>query len=683
MPEISIVIPNYNTEKYLPRCLDSLINQTFKDIEIIVIDDGSKDNSVDVIQKYAKQDKRIKLIQQQNSGPAKARNQGLETAQGKYLMFCDSDDWYEPNMCQIMYDTIEKQKVDVVCCHNFFDWEENLDSQEKEERLVEKYYNPKKSGKYTLNDKTILSTNVLLWNKIWRRDLVEKYGIRFPEGHEHEDDAFWYMYAMITKNIFYLKTPLYHYFLRSGSIMSTQANKQPKNKMDRIAICDYVLNFIQKNNLFDLFKETIFKIYSLQFKNIRGYFSDKEKIELCQNLNKKFSGITEEAFVYVDDNLIPYFRVKPLWQLYLEKIWYNFQFLFSKNEQKRKRYKKKLKKTISLLEKNNELKNKNSYPIVFASDNNYSQHLGVTISSILKTNPNNNFHFYILDGGISKKNKKKLYLLKKIKSFKIDFIPINNDDFNGCPVPPNSHISLATFYRFKILSLFPNLKKILYLDCDLIVMGDLKPLFDLDLKDNFLAMVPDYYSKKLARERDIKNRDYYNAGVIMFNLPLCLKNDLEKKLFRYAVSHPDLVYGDQDVINAVVGEKILKIDSKYNMQFQPYEKGQGDNILKRINDIVILHYTSGLKPWKVNNIHALNCYYVKYLKYTSWRVDLLRIFYKRVLYFIYNYQKNSGKKEWKICNIPIFIKIHHKNPDYKTVHFLGICIFKSKKRSKQ
>ena len=286
MPEISIIVPNYNTEKYLPRCLDSLIHQTFKDIEIILIDDGSKDASVQVMQKYAQKDKRIKVVTQDNAGPARARNQGLENASGKYLMFCDSDDWYAPNMCEVMYKTIEKEKVDVVCCHNFFDWEENLSIAEKEDRLAEKYYNPNQFGKHRLNDKYILSTNVLLWNKIWRRDLIEKYHIRFPDGHEHDDEAFWFMYGFVAKDIFYLGDKLYHYFLRTGSIMSTQFNKKPKNRMDRLVISDYVMQFMLHYKLQEEYTYAMAYIWGLELKNSSPFFSKKEQNENCHKVNQ-------------------------------------------------------------------------------------------------------------------------------------------------------------------------------------------------------------------------------------------------------------------------------------------------------------------------------------------------------------------------------------------------------------
>ena len=345
MPEISIIVPNYNTEKYLPRCLESLIHQTFKDIEIILIDDGSKDKSVDIIKKYAEKDSRIRLIEQENAGPAKARNQGLERATGKYLMFCDSDDWYEPNMCEVMYNTIQNKKVDVVCCHNFFDCEKDLSVSEKENRLVKKYYNPNRSGKYILNGKNILSTNVVLWNKIWRRDLIEKYHIRFPEGHEHDDDAFWYMYAFVTKDIFYLKDKLYHYFLRAGSIMSTQVNEKPKNRIDRLSISDYVLEFLLKNKL-QKHIDLMIKIYRGQLSECRKFFNEDELTKMCSDITKKLQEkLLTTKFIFYDKGHIYVSKNKNIWQLCLEFLYYHPCFIcwrLCQNNEKAKRYNRKI-----------------------------------------------------------------------------------------------------------------------------------------------------------------------------------------------------------------------------------------------------------------------------------------------------------------------------------------------------
>ena len=318
----------------------------------------------------------------------------------------------------------------------------------------------------------------------------------------------------------------------------------------------------------------------------------------------------------------------------------------------------------------------NTYHICFSSDNNYAQHLGVTIASILTTNPKHNFHFYVLDGGISEKNKNKLFLLKKIKQFELDFVPMDENEFSGCPVPPNSHISLATFYRFKILSLFPNLEKILYLDCDLLVLKDLKPLFEINLNKSWMALCADYFSDKLSVELKIKDRPYYNAGVIMFNLKECRKNNLEKKLFQYAISHPDLRYGDQDVINMVVGAHILTLPQSFNCQFQPFVCDLENRILSKIKEITILHYTSGLKPWKTNSQHQLNDYYFKFLKHTPWKGEYNKIMLKKMKRFLFQKIKTEKTKKIKIFSITVIKKIRKK--DYsKKILFLGIPVWKS------
>ena len=115
-PKVSVIVPVYNVEKYLKRCLDSLINQTLKDIEIIVVNDGSTDNSLDILNKYAENDSRIKVIDKENSGVSDCRNIAMKQMKGKYIMFVDSDDWIDNNALEIMYTKIEEEKSDVVMC---------------------------------------------------------------------------------------------------------------------------------------------------------------------------------------------------------------------------------------------------------------------------------------------------------------------------------------------------------------------------------------------------------------------------------------------------------------------------------------------------------------------------------------------------------------------------------------
>ena len=330
MPKISIIVPNYNTEKFLPRCLDSLTGQTLKDIEIILIDDGSKDNSVAIMKEYAQKDPRIKVIEQQNSGPARARNQGLENATGKYLMFCDSDDWYEPDMCQVMYDTIENKKTDIVCCYTLLHCEDGLSASDKEKRLVEGAYNLPRSGIYPLSEEIVFSTNVLLWNKIWRRDIVQKWDIKFPAGHEHDDDAFWYMYAFMAKDIFFLQKHLYHYFIRGGSIMATQVNKTPKNRMDRWAITEYVLNFFQGKPLSQPAEVIMPRIYLTQLRCGSPFFTLSEQKDLCDKAHEILQSrfVEKVPFLYIADGVYYLVKNKSFCKLIYEWIWYRLAWCF-------------------------------------------------------------------------------------------------------------------------------------------------------------------------------------------------------------------------------------------------------------------------------------------------------------------------------------------------------------------
>ena len=281
MTEISIIIPAYNSEKYIAKCLNSLINQTFNDIEIICIEDGSTDKSRTILQDYAKQDNRIKIFAQKNSGPAIARNKGLEVAIGKYLMFCDSDDWYEPNMCEVMYKAIIEQDVDIVQCGTIIEKGHNSPNRKN----LEQYLNTEKTGKFQLRKSNFHFLNVLLWNKIWKKSIIDKYNIKFPNAFNHEDDAFSYMYKFVCQNFFILNQNLYHYAINENSLMD-RYKKNTYNRFSRIIISEFVGDFLIKNNMLKKNKNLLFCIFQGQLKNLQQIFSLKEIIPMIRRLEK-------------------------------------------------------------------------------------------------------------------------------------------------------------------------------------------------------------------------------------------------------------------------------------------------------------------------------------------------------------------------------------------------------------
>ena len=243
MPKVSVIIPVYNVEKYIRRCLDSMCNQTFDDFEVLCIDDGSTDSSLEICQEYAKNATRIKVFHQENKGPAAARNLGLDNATGEYIMFCDSDDWYEPEMIQKMFTTIEKENVDLVVC------DVNIVLDESNNRNDDIDY-PRLGfvGKIDLDNCQQLQTKVkvLLWKKIFKKSLIDQYDIRFPNGYMHDDCLFVRQYVLVSNTAYGLDEKLYNYVYRSGSIMSKALHSGSKDSMDTIYCIEYLLSFVAK-----------------------------------------------------------------------------------------------------------------------------------------------------------------------------------------------------------------------------------------------------------------------------------------------------------------------------------------------------------------------------------------------------------------------------------------------------
>ena len=216
-PAISILVCAYNTQEYIPQCLDSLVNQTFRDIEIIVVDDGSSDKTHTILTTYARKYPSICILHQKNAGPGVARNLALSHAKGKYVMFCDSDDWYEPTMCEKMYSCMHSHKVDLVCCNCILEYEGDSFGRDKQKL---NYHYLKFEGEKIISSDSKQLINLVLWNKIFKKELIDKFNISFPTIREHDDDSFVSQYLYVAHSVYGLMLPLYHYRLREKSIMA-------------------------------------------------------------------------------------------------------------------------------------------------------------------------------------------------------------------------------------------------------------------------------------------------------------------------------------------------------------------------------------------------------------------------------------------------------------------------------
>jgi len=239
LPAISIIVPVYKTEKYISRCLESLVNQTFRDIEIICVNDGSPDNAPAICEDYAKKDGRIVLLSQTNQGLSAARNTGLLHAHGEYIQFCDSDDFFDLTMCEKMYNVISSTNVDIVVA------DVNLIYEGIPARDDESYYRSSFRGISTITDETFKKINVFAWNKIYKKNVLEKYGINFPYGLYYEDASFIFKYLMVSKTIYCIGEPLYNYVCHHGSVMEQTRNDKPDFAIDHIYVIRDVAHFLE------------------------------------------------------------------------------------------------------------------------------------------------------------------------------------------------------------------------------------------------------------------------------------------------------------------------------------------------------------------------------------------------------------------------------------------------------
>ena len=234
MPKISIIIPCYKVEQYLPKCLTSLQAQTFQDWEAICVDDGSPDNSGKILDEYACKDSRIKVIHQKNSGVSSARNKGIDNATGEYIGFIDPDDWIEYNYYQTLIDTAEKNKADVVQCgYTLF-----RDSEFK--RVSWK-------GNVVTSFPRIIKElkRGFIWNKLWKTELIKKNNLKFDTSISYcEDLLFSVIASEYVRKFVTIDYSDYYYRQTTNSAANNPIYKQ-RNRNASYDICRKVLTFFE------------------------------------------------------------------------------------------------------------------------------------------------------------------------------------------------------------------------------------------------------------------------------------------------------------------------------------------------------------------------------------------------------------------------------------------------------
>ncbi len=254
-PKISIITPVYNADLYLEECLNSLVNQTLEDIEIICVNDNSKDKSLKILQNFAKKDKRIKIINfDETSGQSRARNVALESVSGEYIGFVDADDFVDLDMFEKMYK--KSQNADMVMCQaKVFD--DKVKTYKDDAYFALECFDDKFAEKPFTHEDTvdfITEINVSVWNKIYRTKFLKKLGVKFQEGFIYEDLPYFYEVYTQAKKVVLLKEFLYSYRINNQNSTMTRTDKNVK---DRVDMASLTYNILKKQKYFEKIKSTL------------------------------------------------------------------------------------------------------------------------------------------------------------------------------------------------------------------------------------------------------------------------------------------------------------------------------------------------------------------------------------------------------------------------------------------
>ena len=325
--KVSIIIPVYNVEKYIEECMESVVNQTLEEIEIIIVNDGTQDNSMKKIERFLSDD-RIIIINKENAGASSARNLGIKLAEGEYISFVDSDDFIEKTMLEDLYCTSNNHDI---IFSDFIFYDEKSKKEIKNEREI--LFSENKGSYFYLYGSTVV------WNKIYRREFLLKNNLFFKEGIIYEDELFTFKSSFLAEKIKYVKK--YHYYYRNnreGSIMNTLKREKSIDSYEKIIFeikkfkNEYNWSLFEKSRIFLCENYFVSYLYKMKDQNFKREEVREFENELKEYYKNKFSKI-EKKILKQDIN-----KILKLKKLYLINIFDKFYWenrLFTKKNFRR------------------------------------------------------------------------------------------------------------------------------------------------------------------------------------------------------------------------------------------------------------------------------------------------------------------------------------------------------------
>jgi len=620
---VSIVVPVYKVERYLRQCLDSILAQTFGDIEVIVVDDGSPDGCPAIIDEYAAKDSRVVAVHQPNGGYGKAVNAGIAKAQGKYIGIVESDDYIEPDMYERLVETAERTGADLTrCTFSIFDgtrdslWSEVEELNRRDGDVI----NPHEELDYFLYHSAP-------WCYLYRRGLFDEIKLSESKGASYQDVTLVGEALLMSKSVAIVGRPLLHYRMENGQGSSCTGGG--RNLMAIVDRCEELWEFMQEHG----FADRHFKAMIVH-KSIRAVNWFYERID--EQFRSEFFDRMAAFFAPfadvdsdVDWNAVPLQERTWLWTVVAGRCDLSHPVLLQHPDADRNA-EKILKEVMSCVGGDTSGRTarlfgslRPAFPecpraIVCALDEKYLPYLSVCIASILHhASADQKYDIVVfIDFDLDFADKVKFdSMIEGRQNISIRFFDLRRHftmPYFKC-LFFDRHISVASYYRFAAPYVLFDYERCLWLDCDTVACEDVATLLDTDIGDccvggcRDLAVTADIfvlfrnalaYLKSLGFRHE---KDYICSGVMLFNLVRFRRDGVVQKLLETCAAHKFRMH-DQDGVNLVCQDSIAQLDGKWNFiahdnpsiypnRMQPAIK---EGIVRRNG---IWHFAGGEKPW--------------------------------------------------------------------------------------
>ena len=672
--KVSIIVPVYNVEEYLSECLESCINQTLQDIEIICVNDGSSDNSLEILKEYADKDRRVKIIDKDNAGYGHTINIGIDMASGEYIAIVESDDFVKLDMYEKLYDLAFFNEVDFIKSDFYrfvYDNKNNINTDLiKVAARAPDIYNKVVNPKY---DARVFHLVMQTWSGIYKRKYLMFYNIRHNEtpGASYQDNGFWFQTLMYAERVFFYNEPFY--MNRRDNPNSSVYNKEKVYCMhDEYK---YIKHILDKNpQSYDLFKYQYtrkkFLNFLFTYNRIGEEFKldylfairndlqeainnseidwddfderDRENLELILDNPNKFYLESMKRYMFKEQyleisSLKEKLDAKKYDDYYIERLEHQVELVSAEKEQCSRNLYNLLTsdvhsnniKDLNFFDNANKGRNIKNHRVhlAFITDENYVMPTSVALTSLkMNKNETTEYIIHILVNNISDESKSKLLMLNA-ENFKINLLPVNVDEkfSNLTKKDGDLHVSPSALIKLRLPNILKKIGKVLYLDGDIIIQDDLLDLYNTNINGYYAGVVKDIISERNPnhmKNMGIKHKYYFNSGMMLLNLTKCRDDKMVGKLLEYRENGKNH-FMDQDTLNYVFKENVKYLSYKYNYlnKFHDWWGGErlsifyGEVISKdkidSFKNAVIIHLGSHEKPW-IYNMGYLSRIYKKY-----------------------------------------------------------------------